>query len=121
MAGMKAALHLMVILLLALSSVSLGAARGQARVAGEVVLCAGARVTTIRVDQNGTPVDHVMICPDMALSLLAGLTAVPPMLLRPAGKTRWLPAPVPVVAETRAVPVPRARDPPAGGPTTATD
>ena len=42
---MGRALHLSLILLLVVTGLSLGAARGQARVAGQVVLCAGGAVT----------------------------------------------------------------------------
>ena len=48
---MRPALPLLLILLVAATSLSLGHARGQARIAGEVVLCAGERVVTVTVDE----------------------------------------------------------------------
>lgn len=112
---MRPALHLLLILLVAATSLSLGHARGQARIAGEVVLCAGERVVTVTVDENGTPVRHVTLCPDMALSLLAGLDLPPVALPMPAADAR---AAV-VVAATKEAGLPpvaaQARGPPVGG------
>ena len=70
---MNRTLRLILVVALMLASVALGAARGQTRVAGEIVLCAGGAVTVQAVDAEGRPVGHVLVCPDMALSLLASV------------------------------------------------
>lgn len=85
---MRAVLHLGLILLVAATSLSLGHARGQARIAGQVVLCAGERAVTVTVDESGRPVRHVTHCPDMALSLMAGLDVPPVALPAPTAVTR---------------------------------
>lgn len=85
---MGRALHLSLILLLVVTGLSLGAARGQARVAGEVVLCAGGAVTVQAVDADGHPVGRVTICPDMALSLLSAVALSPPQVVRPQTGSR---------------------------------
>lgn len=74
-------LRLSLILLLVLTGVTLGAARGQARIAGEIVLCSGSTVMTVAVDDQGQPVKHMMICPDMALSLMLGIHDTPSILV----------------------------------------
>lgn len=82
---MKRAVALMLVLLLSATGVLLGAARGQARVAGHVVLCTGAAVTLQAIDVNGQPVQRAAICPDMALSLLSALDVPPVILPAPEG------------------------------------
>lgn len=67
------ALRLSLILVLALTGLSLGAARGQAKVADQIVLCTGESVVTVAVDDQGKPITRVLICPDMALSLMQGV------------------------------------------------
>lgn len=71
---MSRLLRLSLILLLVVTGVALGHARGQSRIAGQVVLCAGGTITTRDVDADGAPVPLVHVCPDMALSVLAGLS-----------------------------------------------
>ncbi len=39
--------------------------------AGEVVICSGGQVVTLRVDSEGNPVGPGHVCPDCVLSLLA--------------------------------------------------
>lgn len=111
---MTRALHGLLILLMLVTGLSLGAARGQARVAGELVLCAGTSFVTVAVDADGNPVERVMVCPDMALSLLAGMIAPPPFLPAPEGAARRLLPPPGVPISASLPPVPRARDPPHG-------
>lgn len=65
-----------------LTSLSLGAARGQVLSGGQIVLCAGSTVSVQSVDVSGRPVNHVTICPDMALSLISAVA--PPALPDPA-------------------------------------
>ncbi len=90
---MTRAVALMLVLLLAATGVSLGAARGQARVAGQLVLCTGAAVTVQAIDVNGKPVRRAVVCPDMALSLLGAL-AVPPVAIPPRRASRAVIFPV---------------------------
>ncbi|MGI1660802.1 hypothetical protein ACRDNQ_01065 [Palleronia sp. KMU-117] len=65
------------------TALSVGHARGQARVAGEVVLCIGTQVVTVTVDADGQPVTSVQTCPDGILKLAAPL-APPVVVARPA-------------------------------------
>ncbi|WBU63243.1 hypothetical protein [Paracoccus aerodenitrificans] len=73
--------RLTLIVLLMLTSQSLAAARGQTRIAGQHVLCSGGALTTIYVDYQGKPVQRLLICPDMALALMAGV-ASPPVIIQ---------------------------------------
>ncbi|MCA8883047.1 MAG: hypothetical protein KDA50_04770 [Rhodobacteraceae bacterium] len=101
------------ILLVALTSIQLGAARGQARIAGEVVLCTGTGPVAVAVDANGVPVKTPHICPDCALTLLVGLAepfAMPGRIVLP----RQVRGPGDrVLAAAPGAPLHRARGPPA--------
>jgi hypothetical protein len=98
-------------LLIALTGLMLGAARGQAMTGGTVILCAGAAVRVAADPASGSAGVH--ICPDMALSLLAGVAAMPPDTARPAGALRPIavaaPSPLPQGRPGHDV---RARGPP---------
>ncbi|WP_134724490.1 hypothetical protein [Paracoccus luteus] len=85
---MKRALHLSLILLLVVTGLSLGAARGQARVAGQIVLCAGGAAVVQSVDSDGQPVGRTMVCPDMALSLLEAVASPAAQPVPPQGGHR---------------------------------
>ena len=61
-------------------ALSVGYARGQMPVAGEIVICRGLHVVTIDVDANGAPTEARQTCPD-ALLLLAAPHAPPPMVV----------------------------------------
>lgn len=109
---MRALLRLTLIALLVLTSQSLAAARGQSRIAGEMVLCAGGELITIHVDDQGQPIDRMVICPDMALGLMAAIAmTAPPPILAESLVILSRPAPAPHGAG-RAAPVAQARDPP---------
>ncbi|HMQ39832.1 MAG TPA: hypothetical protein PKC09_01045 [Paracoccus sp. (in: a-proteobacteria)] len=75
---MTALLRAFLIVVLLLTSQGLAAARGQSRVAGEMVFCAGGELVTLLVDDRGEPVEHVMVCPDMALNLMSAIAVVTP-------------------------------------------
>lgn len=105
---------LLLALTLALTSVTMAVARGQTRLAGEVVICSGAGVTTITVDQNGQPVHQIHICPDMVLGLMAALDAPAPVVLRPQTRAEALLAHHATREVAQAVPQPKARSPPVG-------
>lgn len=98
--------------ILATTSLTMAVARGQTRVAGEIVLCTGYGISTVTVDATGAPIGPVHICPDMALGLMAALDLASPILSRPEGVAvavfeANLPRP-----RAHAVPPSRARDPP---------
>jgi hypothetical protein len=52
-------------------------ARGTPAPVGQAVLCSGTGLVTVLVDAEGQPTGQVHICPDCALSILAGVT--PPL------------------------------------------
>lgn len=109
---MGRALHLALILVLAFTGLSLGAARGQTQAAGQVVLCAGGAVTVQLVDQDGQPVERAQICPDMALSLLSAPDS-PAMLPHvDAPVVRFVPTVSRPVAEGRGLRPRQGRGPP---------
>lgn len=106
-------LHLTLVLTVLLTAQVMGAARGQARVAGEMVICSGQGVVTLRVDADGNPVGPPMICPDCALTLLVqgapeGGSLAPPVSVAPVIWPRPLAASVkpitPVHSQARAPP-----------------
>lgn len=107
-------LHSALILVLVLTGVALGAARGQARIAGQVVICSGNAVAVIEIDQDGKPVQSAHFCPDMALAMLAavatGADAPVPVrrTLRVSHVTQR------ALADWQAVLTVRARGPPVG-------
>lgn len=104
--------RLFLIAVLVLTSQVLGSARGQAKIAGMAVLCAGEAVITVQVDADGQPVKIVTICPDMALSLMQGLDHL--ATLPPRRETAHVLHAVPLSAPLRAMTrvALRARDPP---------
>ena len=57
--------------LIAVTALHVGAARGQAQVAGSIVLCTGTGPVVVAVDADGQPTGHVATCPDCVLSILA--------------------------------------------------
>ncbi|MDN5567364.1 MAG: hypothetical protein L0G27_01190 [Paracoccus sp. (in: a-proteobacteria)] len=70
--------RLVLILVLMLTSIGLGTARGTLRQGSEVVLCTGHGIVVTRLP--GTNQRQAHFCPDMALSLLAAI-APPPVVL----------------------------------------
>jgi hypothetical protein len=60
-----------------LTAGAVGAARGQAMAAGEIVICANGAAVTIAVDAEGNPTGAPHWCPDCVLLLLAGLAPAP--------------------------------------------
>ena len=98
--------------ILAATSLTMAVARGQARVAGEIVICTGYGMTTISVDDRGQPTGPVHLCPDMVLGMMAAVgvpSSVPP---RPEGQVVALVVPEPAAPASRAVMRARARGPP---------
>ncbi|MDN3710775.1 hypothetical protein QWZ10_01070 [Paracoccus cavernae] len=109
---MMPAMRLVLILVLVLTGQTLAAARGQAQIAGEMVLCAGEFTMRVTVDAEGNPVERVTICPDMAPSLMQavalGADFTPPERAAHAFRPRPLTL---SHAEPEAIPA-QARDPP---------
>lgn len=113
---MPVLIRLSLVLVLLLSAASLGAARGQMRAAGTVVLCAGAAVSVQAVDINGRPVPVTHICPDMALSLMAAVAGPPVLPVRAEAAGAVLdPAADAVARSGRSAVAHRARGPPVAG------
>ena len=109
---MRALPRLLLILLLVLTGQSLAAARGQAQIAGEVVLCAGELTRVVTVDADGNPVSRVTICPDMAPTLLDAVAETPAAPAPSCAWQRLLTGPraaLPVASQSCP---PKARDPP---------
>jgi hypothetical protein len=89
-------------LLLALTSVTAGAARGAAPVAGWVMLCAGDDAIFVPVDSDGRPT-RVHQCPDCTAALVALPPAGPPGTAAPMRYRRATPA-VPAATLAHAAP-----------------
>lgn len=106
--------RLSLVLMLVASGIALGAARGQLRVAGAVVLCTGSSTVQVQlIDAGGNPVSRTHICPDMALSLMAAVAQpVPDAGIRAGGVRGVAPVPVPVLSAGRHLSEARARGPP---------
>lgn len=105
-------LHPFLIAVLVLTGTALGAARGQAKIAGQMVICSGGSVMVVTVDRDGNPVERPQFCPDMALSLLAAAAVD-----TPATHAIGVAQPIEFslagsAAASRPVPALRARDPP---------
>ena len=103
---------ILAILATVLTAGAVGAARGQAMAAGQIVICADGGAVTLSVDAEGNPVGTPHWCPDCVLLLLAGLAPGPAAGAPPAGSAAALPAGFdPLRAAARAA-VPPARGPP---------
>ncbi|MDO5643669.1 MAG: hypothetical protein Q4G26_14950 [Paracoccus sp. (in: a-proteobacteria)] len=109
---MSTALRAFLILTLLLTAQGLAVARGQARIAGEIVLCAGGEMITVLVDENGQPVKRMVICPDMALSLMSGVVPAPVLIARPDSPLILPWTVTQAHAGSRPAPLAQARDPP---------
>ena len=109
---LRSTVAIVLALLLAVTSVTLAVARGQTRIAGEIVICSGNGFTTVSVDDHGNPVEAVHICPDMALGLIAALDHAPLVVERPAGRASDLILVEPRLLRSRSFVVVRARGPP---------
>lgn len=106
------ALRLCLILALIVTGQAAASARGQAMAGGEMVICAGAAVTTIRVDAGGRPVEGLHYCPDMALGLMAAIAVAHPDLPLPESIGRTLVCARASLTAARPAPDPRGRGPP---------
>lgn len=82
---LRALLPLLLAALVAASAVTTAAARGQALAGGEVVICSGGQVVTLRLDANGNPAGPMHVCPDCVLTLFSGPLPGGPATHRAAG------------------------------------
>ena len=109
----RALVSLLVAVLLTVTSVTAGAARGPAMAAGEGVICSGGQVLTLKVDAEGNPVGPGHVCLDCVLSLLAAPPAEAPGAHRAADWRLQSFDPSPVMRAALAAPPPaNARAPP---------
>lgn len=69
MARLRTHIALMLALMLALTSLSLAVARGQATPAGTIALCSGAGMQMLYVDADGNPTGPPHVCPDGVAAL----------------------------------------------------
>jgi len=101
----------LLVVVVAVTSVTVAVARAQPRVADEMVICSGYAVITVYLDAQGNRVSHPLPCPEATLAVLLP-PLVPPMPERPETRSE------PVVAEpglsqhARPVPAALARGPP---------
>lgn len=100
------------VLAIVLTTGVVGAARGHATAAGEIVICSGGAVVTITVDADGKPTGPAHWCPDCVLTLLAGVADVRVLPQPPAGISVAAFAPGLPAGPGRLPPVPAARGPP---------
>jgi hypothetical protein len=102
--------RLALILVLMLTSIGLGTARGTVRLGTEVVLCTGHGVVVTRIPDTGQTSAH--LCPDMAMSLLAAIA--PPAVTPPQRTSMAVPHQRPVfrLSAPIVLTMTRARDPP---------
>lgn len=101
----------LLILLVALTSIGLGTARGTVRLGDEVVLCTGHGIVVTRLPAGeGGPRAH--LCPDMALTLLAGMAGPAAALPPPPPVPQADPPPQHHPAALGPLQLPQARGPP---------
>lgn len=84
------AVGLLSVVLIAISSVQLAAARGQSPAVGTMVICSGSGPLMVLVDETGQPTGGVMVCPDYALSVFADMdSAAPEAVGVPVWRDLW--------------------------------
>lgn len=109
---MQPILRLALILVLLLTGIGVGAARGTVQIGGQVVLCTG-QGTVVRHVPDAPGQGRMHICPDMALALLNATPPAAPVILTPDMSRR---AALTIPSETgrsAVSPAASARDPPA--------
>lgn len=92
MTRFRPALAVLLALLLGVSALGFGMARGQAPQAGQIVICTGQGIVTISIDADGKPVERHTLCPDAALTLMAAVATAPPVVAAddlPASWRNW--------------------------------
>lgn len=100
-------------LLLLVTSQSMAVARGTMRDAtGSMVLCTGTGPITVLMDENGEPIGPSHICPDCALSVIAGLADGFVLPVPDQSAFRFAPVARPQHVSVLTLPPRQARDPP---------
>jgi hypothetical protein len=112
MRPLRPALALCLALLLAVTSVSLAVARGQAPPAGEIVICTGLGLQSVAVDAQGRPVSRPHICPDGVAAIAALALPFPALELLAPERRAVLRLRRGLVCEGRDAPPVRSRGPP---------
>lgn len=78
-------LSITLVLALALAGLAAAAARGQTRAGDQLLaLCSSGGLVQVATDAEGRPTGRAHICPDLALSLLAGPVLAPLAVPMPA-------------------------------------
>ena len=113
--AMKTLARAILLCVIAATSLGLGAARGQLRLAGDVVLCAGGAITVLERTPDGTPVARTHVCPDMTTAFLFGFDSPPQVPQRSA----WRVERGGVAVGDAVAPQPRPGRKPARGPPAA--
>ncbi|NSX54567.1 hypothetical protein [Parasulfitobacter algicola] len=101
------------VLLIVATSQSMAVARGQAAVAGEMVICNGNGTMTVLIDADGNPVDHPHICPDCTATLIANISEPASLMLRMRFQVCRIDLPTLQHADLSAIYTVGARAPPA--------
>lgn len=83
MRNLRPILALVLALALTLTGQSMAMARGATDATGQMVICTGAGIVVVHVDEDGNPTGPPHICPDCALTAMTGL-AMPDTLPLPA-------------------------------------
>ncbi|MGC9370764.1 MAG: hypothetical protein ACP5DX_14590 [Paracoccaceae bacterium] len=113
MTRIRPTLAIALALMLAVTSLTLAVARGQAPAVGVIELCSGAGLAAVPVDAQGNPTGPAHVCPDGVAAFINVDFAVPVMPLKPlANGERLAMARAAPVAEAAAV-AEQARGPPA--------
>lgn len=92
---MRALTALLLSLLLAVTSVTMATARGEAPIGQTMTLCSEGGTITVTLDANGNPVaPHAHLCPDCLSAVLAANLPAPLAIpTRPLTKAAALPLP----------------------------
>ncbi len=108
----RAGFGILFALLLAATSLTMATARGQTRIAGEIVICTGYGLSTISVDENGNPTGPIHVCPDMVLALMSALDSAQVLPERPETRADLVAQPLISTPASRSLATARARGPP---------
>ena len=82
MTGFRSLTALTLALMLALTSLTLAVARGQAPALGTIILCSGAGMQALPVDADGNPTGPPHVCPDGVTALASVEMAAPGLPVR---------------------------------------
>jgi len=88
MTRLRAALSVLMALVIVVTAQELAVARGQPHAAGQIELCTGEGVLMVALDAQGNPVGPAHICPDAAMLLMAAWAPSAPDPARPVHISR---------------------------------